>query len=243
MTEKRITPQARQRLIVVLDGDSLAQVEALIQKLKSEVKNFKISLPLYTAFGPAMIDLIRSHDCHALLDLKYHDIPSSVAKAVAIATRMGVRMINIHASGGHQMMVDSLQAAQDTARHHAIGEPPMIIGVTILTSLETLADIGVQFELREQVVHLAGMAKAAGLHGVLASPLEIQQIRRTCGPQFLIVTPGIRLPHELRDDQRRTSSPRQAIQAGADYIVVGRPITSAKDPVSVTREILKDMSW
>lgn len=242
MTEKRITPQARQRLIVVLDGDSLAQVGALVKTLKSEVKNFKIGLPLYTAFGPAIIDLVRSHDCHAFLDLKYHDIPSSVAKAVAIATRMGVRMINIHASGGHQMMVESLRAAQETAQHHALGEAPTIIGVTILTSLETLADIGVQFELREQVVRLAGMARDAGLQGVLASPLEIQQIRRLCGPDFLIVTPGIRLPHELQNDQRRTSSPRQAIQAGADYIVVGRPITAAKDPISVIREILKDMS-
>lgn len=242
MTEKRITPQARQRLIVVLDGDSLAQVETLIKILKSEVKNFKISLPLYMALGPAVIDLVQSHECNALLDLKYHDIPSSVAKAVAIATRMGVRMINIHASGGHQMMVEALRAAQDTARHHALGEPPAIIGVTILTSLETLADIGVQFELREQVMRLAGMARDAGLPGVLASPLEVQQIRRLCGPDFLIVTPGIRLPHELQNDQRRTSSPRQAIQAGADYIVVGRPITSAKSPISVTREILKDMS-
>lgn len=242
MTEKPITPQARQRLIVVLDGDSLPQVDALIKKLKQEVKNFKIGLPLYTAFGPAIIDLLQSHGCNALLDLKYHDIPSSVAKAVAIATRMGVTMINIHASGGLQMMMESLKAAQDAARHHALKEPPILIGVTILTSLETLADIGVQFELREQVLRLAGMAKEAGLHGVLASPLEVQQIRRLCGPEFLIVTPGIRLPHELRNDQRRTSSPRQAIQAGADYIVVGRPITAAKDPISVTREILKDMS-
>lgn len=242
MTEKRITPQARQRLIVVLDGESLPQVRALVTTLKSEVKNFKIGLPLYTAFGPAVIDLIQSHDCNAFLDLKYHDIPSSVAKAVAIATRMGVRMINIHASGGHQMMAESLCAAQEAAHHHALKEPPTIIGVTILTSLETLADIGVQFELREQVMRLAGMARDAGLHGVLASPLEVQQIRRLCGPDFLIVTPGIRLPHELQNDQRRTSTPRQAIQAGADYIVVGRPITAAKDPISVTREILKDMS-
>lgn len=242
MTEKKITPQARGRLIIVLDGDTLAQVELLVKQLKTEVKNFKINLPLYTAFGPAIIDMIRSHNCNALLDLKYHDIPSSVAKAVAIATRLGVTMINIHASGGHQMMVESLHAAQDAARRHATGEPPRIIGVTILTSMETLADIGVQFELREQVIHLAKMAKEAGLHGVLASPLEIQQIRKVCGPKFLIVTPGIRLPHELQDDQRRTSSPHQAMSAGADYIVVGRPVTSAKDPISITRQILKDMS-
>lgn len=242
MTEKTISPQARKRLIVVLDGDTLAQVRALVEALKSEVKNFKIGLPLYTAFGPAIIDLIRSQDCNALLDLKYHDIPSSVAKAVAIATRMGVRMINIHACGGHQMMVDALRAATDTARHHASGEPPVMIGVTVLTSLETLADIGLQYELRERVIALARMAKEAGLHGVLASPLEIQQIRKTCGPGFLIVTPGIRLSHELHDDQRRTSTPREAIHAGADYLVVGRPITSAKDPASVARQILKEMS-
>lgn len=242
MTEKRISPQARQRLIVTLDGDTLQEVAALIDILKLEVKNFKIGLPLYTAFGPAVVDLVRSSACNALLDLKYHDIPSSVAKAVAIATRMGVKMINIHASGGHDMMVDALQAARDAAAHSARGEMPIIIGVTILTSLETLSDIGMQFELREQVVHLARMASEAGLHGVLASPLEISNIRKICGPKFLIVTPGIRLPHELQDDQRRISSPQQAIRAGADYIVVGRPVTSAKDPGAIAREILKEMS-
>lgn len=242
MTEKRISPQARKRLIVALDGDSLPEVGALIDALKSEVKNFKVTLPLYTAFGPAVVDLIRSRDCNALLDLKYHDIPSSVAKAVGIATRMGVTMINIHASGGHQMMTESLHAAQEASRKHARKEPPIMIGVTVLTSLETLADIGLQFELREQVVKLARMAKEAGLHGVLASPLEIQQVRHSCGPDFLIVTPGIRLHHELNDDQRRVSSPREAIKAGADYIVVGRPITAARDPISITRQILKEMS-
>lgn len=241
MTEKRISPQARQRLIVTLDGDTLKEVAALIDILKPEVKNFKIGLPLYTAFGPAVVDLVRSSDCNALLDLKYHDIPSSVAKAVAIATRMGVKMINIHASGGHQMMTEALQAARDAATH-VRKEMPIIIGVTILTSLETLSDIGMQFELREQVVHLARMASEAGLHGVLASPLEIANIRKICGPKFLIVTPGIRLPHELQDDQRRISSPQQAIRAGADYIVVGRPVTSAKDPGAIAREILKEMS-
>lgn len=242
MTEKKISPQARKRLIVTLDGDTLPQVAALIDVLKPEVKNFKIGLALYTAFGPAVVDLVRSKDCNALLDLKYHDIPSSVAKAVAVATRMGVKMINIHASGGHQMMAEALQASRDAAAHSARGEVPVIIGVTILTSLETLSDIGMQFELREQVVHLAQMAKEAGLHGVLASPLEVANVRKICGPQFLIVTPGIRLPHELHDDQRRISSPQQAIRAGADYIVVGRPITSAKDPAAIARQILKEMS-
>ncbi len=242
MTEKRISPQARQRLIVTLDGDTLQEVAVLIDVLRPEVKNFKIGLGLYTAFGPAVVDLVRSKDCNALLDLKYHDIPSTVAKAVAIATRMGVKMINVHASGGHTMMADAFQAARDAAAHSARGEMPLIIGVTILTSLETLTDIGMQFELREQVIRLAQMAREAGLHGVLASPLEIGNIRKTCGPKFLIVTPGIRLSHELHDDQRRISSPQQAVRAGADYIVVGRPITSAKDPVAIARQILKEMS-
>lgn len=242
MTEKRISPQARKRLIVALDGETLQEVEATLDVLKSEVKNFKITLPLYTALGPAAIDVVRSRDCHAFLDLKYHDIPSSVARAVSIATRMGVRMINIHASGGHQMMTESLQAACDTARKHALKDPPLMIGVTVLTSLESLADIGLQFELREQVLRLARLAKEAGLHGVLASPLEVQEVRQICGPNFVIVTPGIRLRHEFNDDQRRVSSPREAIRAGADYIVVGRPITESKDPVSITRQILKEMS-
>jgi orotidine-5'-phosphate decarboxylase len=241
MTEKRITPQARKRLIVALDGEALSDVESLIVALKPEVKNFKIGLHLYMALGPAVIELVRKHSCHPLLDLKFHDIPSSVARAVAAATRMGVRMINLHASGGHHMMVESREAAHD-ASHRAGQDAPLMIGVTVLTSLETLADIGLQFELREQVLRLARMAMEAGMDGVLASPLEIQAIRKVCGPKFLIVTPGIRMAHELHDDQRRISSPREAIKAGADYIVVGRPVTAARDPVAITRQILKEMS-
>ncbi|PIR20642.1 MAG: orotidine-5'-phosphate decarboxylase [Deltaproteobacteria bacterium CG11_big_fil_rev_8_21_14_0_20_47_16] len=241
MTEKRISPQARKRLIVTLDGESLPQIADLIETLKSEVKNFKIGLPLFTAFGPKVVDLVLKHDCHPFFDLKYHDIPSSVSRAVATATTMGARMINVHAAGGQYMMSESIQAAREAAKR--AGKPnPLMIGVTVLTSLQSLSDIGLQFELREQVLRLARMAKDAGMDGVLASPLEIRQIRQACGPDFLIVTPGIRLSHELQDDQRRISSPREAVNAGADYIVVGRPISAAKDPLSIARQILKEMS-
>lgn len=239
MTEKKISPAIRRKLVVALDGDTLSHVQDMVDALKPEVKNFKVGMAIYTALGPVVVEMIRARGCNVFLDLKYHDIPSSVARAVAIATRMGVVSINIHASGGHQMMVESLHAAKTAA---GTSKAPMLIGVTVLTSMESLADIGVQFELREQVMNLARMSREAGLHGVLASPLEIKAIRSVCGPKFTIMTTGIRLDAKGLDDQRRISGPKQAIHAGADYIVVGRPVTEAKDPAAMARQILKEMS-
>lgn len=229
--------KSKDKLIVALDGDSLEHTKQLVDLLKSEVTNFKVGMQLFTACGPSAIKMIQDHGGKVFLDLKYHDIPSTVAKAVYVATKLGVAMINIHASGGRRMMAEALAAAQDAAD----GAPPMIIGVTVLTSMESLGDIGIQFEVRDQVVRLAQLAQEVGLHGVLASPLEIQPIRASCGKKFIIVTAGIRSAGTHLGDQARIANPRQAIHAGADFLVVGRPVTEAKDPLAAVRTILNEM--
>lgn len=230
--------KAKDKLIVALDGDCLDHAAKLVDLLKSDVTNFKVGMQLFTACGPDSIKMVQDHGGKVFLDLKYHDIPSTVAKAVYIAAKHKVAMINIHATGGRKMMAEALAAAQDAAGDN----PPLIIGVTVLTSMESLGDIGIQYEIREQVIRLAKLAQEVGLHGVLASPLEIQPIRQVCGKKFVIVTPGIRPAGTHLDDQARISSPKQAIQAGADFLVIGRPITEAKDPLGVVRAILKDMA-
>lgn len=228
----------KEHLIVALDGDCLDHAAQLVDMLKGEVANFKIGMQLFTACGPDSIKMVQDHGGKVFLDLKYHDIPSTVAKAVYIATKLKVAMINIHATGGRKMMAEALAASKDAA----VGEPPMIIGVTVLTSMESLGDIGIQYEIREHVLRLAQLTQEVGLHGVLASPLEIQPIRQKCGKKFLIVTPGIRPTGTHLDDQARIASPKQAIQAGADYLVIGRPITEAKNPLLAVKNILKEMN-
>ncbi len=233
-----ISTKPKDKLIIALDGDSLKHAAKLVDTLKAEVSNFKIGMQLFTACGPDSIKMVQDHGGKVFLDLKYHDIPSTVSKAVYIATKHKVAMINVHATGGRKMMAEALAASRDAAE----GEPPLIIGVTVLTSMESLGDIGIQFEIREQVIRLAQLAQEVGLNGVLASPLEIQPIRQVCGKKFIIMTPGIRLAGTHLDDQARIASPKQAIAAGADFLVIGRPITEAKNPLEVVKSILKDMA-
>ncbi|MBT3182090.1 MAG: orotidine-5'-phosphate decarboxylase [Deltaproteobacteria bacterium] len=230
----------KDRLIVALLADTMKDAEKMVKLLKGDVATFEVGAPTYTALGPDVIKMIHDNECQVYLDLKYHDIPSTVAKAVGTATRLGVSMLDVHASGGHDMLVRTVESAQ-----HAAGSKskmPKILGVTVLTSMESLGDVGVQFEVREQVVRLATMSKECGLHGVVASPLEIGPIRKACGDKFLIVTPGVRPLGSAAQDQRRISSPIMAIAAGADYIVIGRPIVESKDPRAVVRQIIKDIS-
>lgn len=230
---------ARKKLVVALDGDSLIRAQELVDLLKGTVHIFEIGMELFTACGPAAVKMVQERGGRVFLDLKFHDIPSTVGKALTAATKLGVAMINVHGSGGRRMMEEALSAV----RHAGLGkQAPLLIAVTVLTSMESLADIGVQFEVRNQVVRLAQMAKEVGLDGVLASPLEIQPIRQACGRRFVIVTTGIRLPGSEAYDQRRIGGPTQAIKAGADYLVVGRPITEAKDPLGAAQALLKAMA-
>lgn len=229
-----------ERLIVALLADTREAAREQVRLLKKYVKTFEVGLPVYTALGPDVISLIRDEGCNVCLDLKYHDIPSTVARAVKVATRLGVSMLTIHASGGTKMLQDAKRAALEIAGSEE--KIPTILAVTVLTSMDTIADIGIQFEVRDQVVRLAKLAHQSGVHGVIASPLEIKPIRNACGDKFLIVTTGLRPFGTAAEDQRRIATPKDAIVAGADYLVIGRPILLSDDPSGNLQKILAEMA-
>jgi orotidine-5'-phosphate decarboxylase len=232
--------EPKDRLIVALLADSMKDATKLVRLLKNDVKVFEVGMPTFTILGPDVIKMIHNEGCKVFLDLKYHDIPSTVAKAVAAATKLKVAMLNVHASGGSEMLTQSVEAALQAAGSRAA--MPKLVAVTVLTSMNSMADIGVQFEVREQVVRLAKLSQQCGLHGVVASPLEIKPIRAACGAKFIIVTTGVRPIGSDAQDQRRIASPIMAIAAGADYLVIGRPITQSKHPADVVKQILKEIS-
>lgn len=222
-----------EKVLVALDVESRAEALRLADVLRGAVGGFKIGSRLFTAEGPAIVRTLTERGDRVFLDLKFHDIPNTVATAVAAATELGVWMVNVHASGGTAMMRAAHAAAQETAaRRHA--PAPLVIAVTVLTSMnhEALAETGVVIELMDQVLRLAELTKEAGLDGVVASPRETAAIRARCGASFSIVTPGIRggAATSSKDDQERTMSPADAVKAGASYLVVGRPIIGANDP-------------
>lgn len=224
------------RVIVALDVATLSEATDLSRRLASHVAAVKIGSQLFTAEGPQAVHAMRDLGVRVFLDLKFHDIPNTVAGAVASARSLGVWMLNVHCSGGLAMMAEAARAASAAVP----GGRPLVLGVTVLTSLDeaSLKDtLGTPRTLREQVQHLARQAQAAGLDGVVASPQEIADIRQACGANFLIVTPGVRPAEADRGDQRRVTTPGEAIRAGADYVVVGRPILAAKDPVEAAQRI------
>ncbi len=229
-------------ILAALDVDSADAALAAASAVRGHVGGLKVGSHLFTAEGPALVRTLVSRGDRVFLDLKFHDIPTTVANAVEAAARLGVWMLNVHASGGTTMM----QAARDAAGRAAGagGRRPLVIAVTVLTSFDEpmLRAIGVQRPLAEQVGALAAQAQDAGLDGVVASPHEIAAIRERCGAGFLIVTPGIRtgLPPP-GDDQVRTLSAADAVKAGADYLVIGRPILRAPDPAVAAREIAKGL--
>lgn len=229
---------AADRLLVALDVETLEEAAALLDRLRGVVSGCKVGSQLFTAAGPAAVELARKRDFRVFLDLKFHDIPNTVAGAVAAATRLGVWMLNVHASGGTAMMQAARQAADDEAARTS-RPAPLVVAVTMLTSLSdaSLAEIGVVPALARQVERLAALAQSAGLDGVVASPHEIAAVRSRCGNELVIVTPGIRGAGESREDQMRTMSAAEALAAGASYIVVGRPIIEASDPRAAAERI------
>ena len=230
------------RLIVALDVNSKEKAVALAEKLKNDVKFFKIGLELFSSCGPEIVESIKDIGCDIFLDLKFHDIPATVAKAAAAVTSLEPFMFNVHAQGGYDMM--KLAAEAVTAESARLGiDKPKILAVTILTSLDgkALKEIGLDETPREMVVRLARLAGKAGLDGVVASPSETKYIRKELGENFIIVTPGVRPEWAASNDQKRIATPNAAIKDGADYIVVGRPITESKNPVEAARTILKEM--
>jgi orotidine-5'-phosphate decarboxylase len=227
-----------EQLLVALDVDSAGEARSLADRLRGTVGGFKIGSRLFTREGPAFVEELASRGDRVFLDLKFHDIPNTVAGAVAAATRLGVWMVNVHASGGSTMMRAAHDAAAEEAAKRARPRP-LVIGVTMLTSLsqETLGEIGVCDPMPSQVGRLAALTQTAGLDGVVASPHEIDLIRRRCGRQFAVVTPGIRGAADLKGDQSRTMTAADALAAGATYIVIGRPIIAAKDPRGAAERI------
>src|SRR5512147_3048769 len=232
----------RERLIVALDVDTSEQATDLVRQLAAEVGMFKIGKQLFTHGGPQAVRQIQELGGEIFLDLKFHDIPNTVAKAAIEATRLGVKMFNVHASGSLEMMRMTVKEVKRVCRQQNLRKPIML-AVTVLTSLnqDDLERVGVERKVADQVVRLALLTKEAGMDGVVASPHEVADIREACGRRFVIVTPGIRPLAGNRNDQQRVMTPADAIAAGVDYIVVGRPIVEAKDPVSAAREIVAEM--
>jgi orotidine-5'-phosphate decarboxylase len=205
---------------------------------------FKVGLELFTAFGQEAVQAVQKEGGHVFLDLKLHDIPNTVSRAAEEAVKLGVEMFNLHATGGLEMMRETADRCRKLAEK--LGRPsPTILGVTILTSLdeENLKEVGLVGPVQERVVHLAELAQKAGIDGVVASPQEIIPIRQRCGPRFIIVTPGIRpaFVEVSKDDQKRVMTAKEAINAGADYIVIGRPIRLAPDPAAAMDKLLAEI--
>jgi orotidine-5'-phosphate decarboxylase len=221
---------------VALDVETLADAEQLLARLEGVLTGCKIGSQLFTAAGPAAVEAARKRGFRVFLDLKFHDIPTTVA---------GVSMLNVHASGGLAMMRAAAEAARKAAQDFGVPRP-LCLGVTVLTSLDRRAlhrEVGVVANLDAHVLHLAERAREAGLDGCVASPREIRLLRIALGDRWVIVTPGIRPSPSLpTDDQVRVATPRQALAAGADYLVVGRPITAAPDPAAAAAAILTELA-
>jgi orotidine-5'-phosphate decarboxylase len=226
---------ARERLIVALDVPKVDAARALVDRLAGRVGLFKVGSQIFTAAGPELVREIVGRGEKVFLDLKFHDIPNTVAGAVASASRLGVSLVDVHGLGGRAMVEAAVGALP------AMGT--RLLAITILTSHDedTLGEIGVNESMAESVRRLAQLAKEAGADGVVASPHEVAIVRETCGSDFLIVTPGIRPPGSAAFDQARAATPTAALAAGADYLVVGRPITEAADPAAAADAIVREM--
>lgn len=226
-----------ERLIVALDLKTLGEAREAVEKLSPAVKIFKVGIGLFTLCGPEAVKIVHDSGAKVFLDLKFHDIPNTVAHAVRSAAKLGIFMINIHALGGSEMMMRAVEAARESDKR------PKLLGVTVLTSMDrsSIGEVGIDREIEDEVVSLARLGKDSGLDGVVASPNEVSLIRSNLGKDFMIVAPGIRPAGAKKDDQKRIMTPAEAVRAGADYIVVGRPIIEAKDPLEAAKKIIKEM--
>lgn len=229
-------------IIAALDVPNAEQALKLAQEIAPVVGAFKIGKELFTSAGPEIVKRVRDTGASVFLDLKFHDIPNTVAKAIAAAVRLDVQMVTIHTSGGSEMMRAAEQAAQLTAGQ--LGRPaPLVLGVTVLTSHDanTLTELGWTPNVGQQVERLATLAARAGLRGLVCSPLEIVSLRNILPAAMQLVTPGIRTGAEKADDQKRTLTPREAMSAGASWLVVGRPIYAATNPRAAAENILNSL--
>lgn len=231
--------EARKKVIFALDVNGLEEISYWSELLADKVGMFKVGKELFTSCGPESVKTVQRYGGKLFLDLKYHDIPNTVAKASIEAGRMGVQFIDMHALGGAEMM----NTASVAVRKEFGEDRPKMLAITILTSstAETLRQVGIDLPVDQMVVRLAKLAQEAGMDGVVSSPLEIEVIRKACGPDFLIVTPGVRPTFASADDQKRIMTPSEAVKAGADYLVIGRPISKAADPAKAAKMIVDEI--
>ncbi|OOE77080.1 orotidine-5'-phosphate decarboxylase [Salinivibrio sp. ML290] len=227
------------KVIVALDYANMNHALAFAEKIEPGSCRLKVGKEMFTLFGPALIKQLHAGGHEVFLDLKFHDIPNTCARAVAAAAELGVWMVNVHAAGGERMMVAAREALVPYG-----GNRPWLIGVTVLTSMTAvdLADSGIQISPQAQVQRLAGLTQQAGLDGVVCSAQEASLLKTQCGDAFKLVTPGIRPAGSDKGDQRRVMTPEQAVQAGSDYLVIGRPVTQAADPAAVLASINQSLN-
>ncbi len=232
---------AKERIILALDVEGFDEARELVERFRGRVGMFKVGKQLFTNSGPRIVEFLKSRGARVFLDLKYHDIPNTVSKAAVEASRLGVDMFNVHASGGFAMMEQTGEAVREEAEKRMI-RPPTIIAVTVLTSIDSaeLGRMGIRLSPKELTRRLALLTKEAGLDGVVASGQELELVRETCGKDFVVVTPGVRIT-EAKDDQKRTSGPAEAILKGATYLVLGRTVLAAPDPEEALDKVEKQI--
>ena len=231
-----------QRLIAALDFHTMDDVRSFVEQLGDTVGFYKVGMELFYSVGGEVVSYLKQQHKQVFLDLKLHDIPNTVAEGLCSLMRLGADILNVHASGGYTMMKTAAERVKQEAQRLGI-EPPKLIAITVLTSINASdwQGLGQPMEIRDQVVRLARLAKQAGLDGVVASPQEAAAIREACGPEFLIVTPGVRPAGSAVNDQSRIATPSSALQNGASHLVVGRPIRLAENPAEAAKKIIKEM--
>ena len=231
--------QAKEKLIVALDVDSFDKAVNLIEILDGDVDIFKVGIAPFTDYGQKILDFLSEKGKKVFLDLKFHDIPNTVRNATKVACKKNVFMMNFHCMGGPAM----LEAASVAVKEIQIENKPILLGVTVLTSMtqEDLTNIGIAEEVEVKVLAFAEMAKASGMDGVVASAKEAKRIKEKVGKEFIVVTPGVRPEWASKGDQKRVLTPKAALEAGADYLVVGRPIIQAEDPQQAARKIIEEI--
>lgn len=235
--------QAKEKIIVALDVPTRAEALDLVERLYDEVGAFKIGMQLYNAEGPDIVRDIQARGGKVFVDLKFHDIPNTVAEATRVITRRRAAIMTLHAAGGKKMLSAAAAAARETADAMGV-DKPLVVAVTVLTSIsqqEFTEEIGIDRPIAEQVITWAKMAQEAGMDGVVASPKEIADIRKACGPDFAIITPGIRPTWAAANDQSRIMTPKEAVELGSTYLVIGRPITAQENQVEAARKIVAEI--
>lgn len=232
--------EAVKKIIFAMDVKEFSDVQLWAELLSRHVGMFKVGKQLYTACGPAAVRMIQKCGGEIFLDLKYHDIPNTVAMATLEAANLGVKLCDLHAMGGYEMMNTTMETLD---KNFSAAERPKVLAITVLTSSneETLRGVGINLSVPEMVVKLAKLAQSAGVDGVVASPQEVGLIREACGKDFLVVTPGIRPAFAAANDQKRIMTPAEAVKAGSDYMVIGRPIAAAESPVSAAEAIVDEI--